>query len=167
MSLITPIILTYTTTLENQAGQKVSNIPEPDEVSLVELTIILMDLKQDEQTTSLGSASWNGVDRYEVGDESYERAIAFLAMVKWDVLASLSSNLRNGIPCKFRENFSMGHFNMVRHLVFEDGINWVARLKMPGLESAFGCRDALNNASILEVEVASMRFFRYAIFGSH
>ena len=112
----------------------------------------------------LGSASWDGADAYDVGGEFYERAIAFFAAVKWDVLASLSSSLRNGISCHFGERFSIGHFNMVRQIVFADGISWVARLRLPPLKAVFGDREALNNASILKVEVASMKFLKCVIF---
>ncbi|KAH9211764.1 hypothetical protein DL95DRAFT_525548 [Leptodontidium sp. 2 PMI_412] len=111
----------------------------------------------------LGSASWNGAADYKTGDELHERAIAFFAAVKWDVLASLSSSLRNGIPCEFGEKFSIGHFNMVRRIVFEDGISWVARLRLPLLKAVFGDREALDPASSLKVEIASMKFFKTSI----
>ncbi|PVH70379.1 hypothetical protein DL98DRAFT_661210 [Cadophora sp. DSE1049] len=108
----------------------------------------------------LGSASWNGAADYKTGDEFHERATAFFAAVKWDVLASLSSSLRNGIPCEFGEKFSIGHFNMVRRIVFEDGISWVARLRLPLLKAVFGGREALDRASSLKIEIASMKFFK-------
>ncbi|KAH6624160.1 hypothetical protein B0J18DRAFT_409649 [Chaetomium sp. MPI-SDFR-AT-0129] len=109
---------------------------------------------------SLGSASWIGADAYEPGDEFHERATTFLAAVKWDVVASISSSLRNGISCKFAENFSIGHFNMVRRIVFADGVSWVARVRLPQLKAVFGDREALEVASILRVEVASMKFLK-------
>ena len=64
----------------------------------------------------IGSASWTGPDDYDVGTELHDRATDFFAAVKWDFLASLCSNLREGIPCKFGENYSVGHFNMVRRI---------------------------------------------------
>lgn len=112
----------------------------------------------------LGSASWNGAADYKTGDEFYERATAFFAAVKWDVLASISSSLRNGIPCEFGEKFSIGHFNMVQRIVFEDGISWVARLRLPLLKAVFGGRE-LDSASSLKIEIASMKFFKYVIIG--
>jgi hypothetical protein len=117
----------------------------------------------ENQAALLGSASWIGADAYEIGGELHERAIAFLAAVKWDVLASLSSSLRDGIPCKFGKKFSIGHFNVVKHIIFEDRINWVARLRLPPLKAVFGGREALDIASTLKVEIASMNFFKYVI----
>ena len=119
------------------------------------------------RAVSLGSASWNGAAEYETGGEFHERATTFFAAVKWDVLASLSSSLRNSIPCEFGEKFSIGHFNMVRQIVFEDGISWVARLRLPLLKAAFGSREALDYTSSLKVEIASMRFLKYVITGLH
>jgi hypothetical protein len=135
---------------------------EPADVSSVKLTNSSID---ENRAALLGSASWNGADAYKIGDELYERATAFFAAVKWDVLASISSSLRNGIPCEFGEKFSIGHFNMVQRIVFADGISWVARLRLPLLKAVFGDREALDNASTLKVEIASMKFFKYVMFG--
>jgi hypothetical protein len=128
------------------------NMSEPAGVSSVKLTNSSVD---ENRAALLGSASWNGADAYKIGDELYERATAFFAAVKWDVLASISSSLRNGIPCEFGEKFSIGHFNMVQRIVFADGISWVARLRLPLLKAVFGVREALDNASTLKVEIAS------------
>lgn len=119
----------------------------------------------ENQAASLGSASWTGADNYEVGGEFHERATAFFAAVKWDVLASASSSLRNGIPCAFGERFSIGNFNLVRQIVFEDGVRWVARLRLPELKAVFGGREALDIASTLKIEISTMKFFRCVIFG--
>ncbi|KAJ4528071.1 hypothetical protein HRR83_000822 [Exophiala dermatitidis] len=108
----------------------------------------------------LGSTSWDGADAYETGDEFHQRATAFFAAVKWDQLVSLSSRLRGGIPCTLGEKFSIGHFNMVRRILFEDGISWVARLRLPRLGTAVGDRDTLDEARTLKVEVASMNFLQ-------
>jgi hypothetical protein len=135
---------------------------EPTEVSPVKLANTSVD--ENRAAALLGSASWIGAGEYEVGDELYERATAFLAAVKWDVLASFSSSLRNGIPCELAKGFSMGHSNMVRRIVFEDGVSWVARLKLPLLPSVFGDHERLDGASVLRIELASMKFFRYVMF---
>ncbi|KAH8745123.1 hypothetical protein F5883DRAFT_268911 [Diaporthe sp. PMI_573] len=108
----------------------------------------------------LGSASWIGANAYEPGGEFHERATEFLAAVKWDALTSISSGLRSGIPCNFGENFSIGHFNMVRRIVFADGISWVARVRLPQLNTVFGDREVLDVASTLKVEIASMEFLK-------
>ena len=108
----------------------------------------------------LGSASWKGATDYETGDKFHERATAFFVAVKWDVLASLCSSLRDGIPCELGGNFSIGHFNMVRRVAFEDGISWVARLSLPSLKAASGDDGAHDRASSFKVEIASMRFLK-------
>lgn len=115
-----------------------------------------------DSTKNLGSASWIGADEYGSDGEFHERATSFLATVKWDVLASISSRLRDGVLCKFSETYSIGHFNMVRHIQFADGVSWVARVKLPEL---FGDRDALDVASTLKVEVSSMKFLKYVVYG--
>lgn len=115
----------------------------------------------EEPSDSLGSASWIGADAYEPGGEFHERATKFLTAVNWDVLASISSRLRDGIPCKVGDRFSIGHFNMVRRIVFADGVSWVARVKLPQLEVGSVDRERFDQvASILEVEVASMKFLK-------
>ncbi|KAI0398956.1 hypothetical protein F4802DRAFT_611243 [Xylaria palmicola] len=113
-----------------------------------------------DHTEFLGSTSWIGADTYETGGEYYKRATAFLAAVKWDVLASISSSLRNGIPCEFGEKFSIGNYNMVRRIVFTDGISWVARVRMPPLKAASGALEVLDVAGTLQVEIASMKFLK-------
>jgi hypothetical protein len=135
---------------------------EPAELSPVKPTNVTIN---EYPAAVLGSDSWKGADAYEVGNEFHERATTFFASVKWDVLASLSSSLRNGIPCDFSERFSIGHFNLVRHIVFADGISWIARLRLPQLKAVFGDREALDNVSVLKVEIASMKFLKYVIFG--
>lgn len=113
----------------------------------------------------LGSASWIGADAYELNSEYSKRATTFLAAVKWDVLASISSGLRNGIPCEYGEKYSIGHFNMVRRIVFADGLSWVARLRLPQLKA--GDHEVLDVASILKVEIASMKFLKYVTSSVH
>lgn len=108
------------------------------------------------------SASWIVVDEYDLDDEGrlqfHERAMKTLATVKWDRLAMIASSLRNGVPCKLKENCSTGQFNLVRHIVFQDGISWVARVRLPPLELLLDTRDVM---SVFKVEVASMKFIKY------
>jgi hypothetical protein len=112
----------------------------------------------------LGSASWVGADAYESGDEFHARATTFLATVQWDVLASISSRLRNGVPCDFSDKYSIGHFNMVRRITFADGVSWIARLRLPQLK-AVSDSEVLDVASILKVVIAGMKFLRYVASG--
>ncbi|KAF5976140.1 protein kinase-like domain-containing protein [Fusarium bulbicola] len=100
---------------------------------------------------------------YDLGDELHDRALAFLAKLNWDHLLSISSALKNGVPCTFSQKFSIGHFNIVRRIDFADGTSWVARVRLPELRTVFGDREALDVASTLKVEVASMKFFKTSI----
>jgi len=86
-------------------------------VNLSNMTVV------ENRATLLGSTSWNGATDYKTSNEFHRRATAFFAAVKWDVLISLSSSLRNSIPCEFGEKFSISHFNMVQRIVFKDGIS--------------------------------------------
>jgi hypothetical protein len=56
---------------------------------------------------------------------------------------------------------------MVRQIVFEDGIRWVGRLRLTQLKAVFGGREALDSAFALKVDIGSIRFFKYVIFGLH
>lgn len=115
----------------------------------------------------LGSALWVGINAYGVDDEvsrrHREQATAFFAAVKWDMLECIPSFHRNGIPCRFEDNFALGHFNMVRRMIFEDGISWVARLRLPILAPDLHHREALRIARTLQTEISSMRFIKYVI----
>ena len=78
--------------------------------------------------SALGSSSWLSADGYEPGSALHSRATTFLSTVKWDVLVDIASKHKNGMSCRYEDNFSIGHFNMVRRIVFDDGVSWVARL---------------------------------------
>lgn len=49
---------------------------------------------------------------------------------------------------------------MVRHIVFEDGIGWVARLRMFALKEFHGDHVVLEIENIFKIEIASTRFFK-------
>ncbi|MCJ1244536.1 hypothetical protein MMC30_001734 [Trapelia coarctata] len=158
VDLVTPeLVPLVDLPLQSTSTESPDNMSEPAEVPPVKLTDVTID---ENPAALLGSDSWNGADAYVVGDEFHERATTFFAAVKWDVLASLSSSLRNGIPCDFGERFSIGHFNLVRQIVFADGVSWVARLRLPQLKAVFSNLEALDNASVLKVEIASMKFLK-------
>ncbi len=108
----------------------------------------------------LGSSSLVNADEYEVGGELYNRATTFLAVVKWDALISLASKLRHGIACHVGERYSIGHFNMVRQIVFADDVTWVARLRLPELKPVFGVREALDAERCMKIEVSTMNYLR-------
>jgi hypothetical protein len=105
----------------------------------------------------LGSDAWIGADEDEVGSSLHARANNFLQTVKWDVLASIASKQRNGIACRYEDRFTVGHFNMVRRVKFDDGVSWVVRLRLPDKDT-FAEREAITGSMAMEVEIASMKF---------
>ncbi|KAI9748299.1 MAG: hypothetical protein M4579_007262 [Chaenotheca gracillima] len=119
-----------------------------------------MEASNETGSVPFKSASWAKANRYEPGEELHNRATQFVKTVKWDLLAFRCAKLRGNIPCQFEEKYSVGHFNMVRHLVFQDGTSWIARLRMPSLDSEVRDSDVLESDQIIKVEVASMKFLR-------
>ncbi|OAQ99561.1 hypothetical protein LLEC1_01332 [Akanthomyces lecanii] len=116
-------------------------------------------MSTDEASLSLGSDAWLGASDYEPGSDWHTRAINFFKAVNWDALAATATQRRGGISCTIAEKFSMGHFNMARRLDFVDGISWVARVRFPS-SAAAAAREALSEAKTMELEVATMKFFR-------
>lgn len=112
----------------------------------------------NESTPSLevGSSAWEGLDACEEGDEFYQRATQFLADIKWDQLTAICSANHDDVPCKLEDGFSMGHFNMARKVVFEDGLSWIVRLRMPDLEE-----DALQSQDIQSTLLSEIAWMRY------
>lgn len=106
----------------------------------------------------VASALWVGSEEYEPEGKFERRVAEFYMSIKWDALCLLSSRLRHGIKCELKPKFAIGHSNMVRHIVFADGQNWVARLRMPPLDECHG--ELPSAAQIFDVEIASMRLLR-------
>lgn len=69
----------------------------------------------------LGSKGWVDGDCYEADDEHGIQARRLFDAVKWDVLASKASSLHDGTQYTYGDKFSIGQFNMVRRLTFDDG----------------------------------------------
>ncbi|KAK2595514.1 hypothetical protein QQS21_006789 [Conoideocrella luteorostrata] len=113
-------------------------------------------MRTQQPSHALGSDAWLGADEYEPGSELHTRATNFFTVVNWDALSSIASQHRGGESCYFTKNFSVGHFNMTRRIVFEDGTSWVARLRFPNHDTAAD-REALENSKVMEIEVASMK----------
>jgi len=120
-------------------------------------------IQQDDNvnTAPLGSAAWINAREYNVGDELHDRATSFVSTIKWDILELHAAKLRHGISCRVGENYSVGHFNMVRQLIFEDGLSWVARLRLPELRSVFGDREMLDVERSMKVEIATMALLKW------
>ena len=108
----------------------------------------------------MASSHWLGADEYEEGGPFHERAEAFLRQVNWDVLIQICSEAHRHIGCRLQENFSLGHFNLVRHIIFEDGEEWIARLRLPDIPTIFGQRELLDVESIMKSEIAAAKYLR-------
>ncbi|KAH6646233.1 hypothetical protein BKA67DRAFT_97034 [Truncatella angustata] len=108
----------------------------------------------------MGSEAWIGADATQPDSVFHERAASFVATVNWDALLSIASHLRSGMPCKISDKFSVGQFNMVRRIIFDDEVSWVARLRMPPVSAVPTDREAASVATVIDIEVAGMKFIR-------
>lgn len=120
------------------------------------------DSEPSTQLVGIGSDSWLGADIYQPDDELGAQVVKFFNSVKWDVLASVASKRREGLRCKYTEKFSIGHFNMVRRLIFDDGVSWVARVRLPA-DASHANLELYDDQRAFEVELASMLYFKYVI----
>ncbi|KAI1454172.1 kinase-like domain-containing protein [Annulohypoxylon moriforme] len=114
---------------------------------------------QDPLPEAIGSDLWIGADAYNPDDEYNTATKNFFNSVKWDVLASVASRLRNGLQCSYIDKYSIGTFNLVRRLDFDDGISWVARVRLPP-EASPAPPGQYDSQRAFEVEAASMKFFK-------
>lgn len=121
--------------------------------------LYIINMSTYKASSSLGSDAWLGASQYEPGSEWHTRAINFFKAVNWDALATIAAQRRGGISCTVAEKFSVGHFNMARRLDFVDGVSWIARVRFPS-SAAAAAREALSEAKTMEIEVATMKFFR-------
>ena len=112
-----------------------------------------------EKIQGVGSDTWMGANVYEPDDRLYTESMNFFHAVKWYVLAAIASKHRKGIGCRFSDKFSLGHFNMVRRLTFDDGVSWVARVRLPRKEAGaeIGVYDSQR---AFETESAALLYFK-------
>ena len=106
----------------------------------------------------VGSSSWVGPDS---DDEDSIKVQRFFDTFKWYVLAAIASRLRDGLGCNYADRFSTGQFNIVRRLIFEDGVSWVVRVQLP-LEVSPLPPHLYPSPRAYDVEIASMMFLKYA-----
>ena len=109
----------------------------------------------------MASSHWLGAKEFAEGHPIYERAEAFLRQVNWDVLIQICSEAHQHIRCRLHAKFSLGHFNLVRHIIFEDGEEWIARLRLPDISDVFGQPELLDVESIMKSEIAATNYLRY------
>jgi hypothetical protein len=117
------------------------------------------DLSTASTTGNIGSDSWIGADAYEADDECNAQTIKFFKSVKWDILASIASDHRGGESCIYANKYSIGQFNLVRRLDFQDGVSWVVRVRLPP-EATPASLEAYDSQRAFEIEVTSLMLFR-------
>ncbi len=84
----------------------------------------------------VGSAAWTGGEEY--GSEYSERIKQFIGRVNQKALRAYVSALRGNRPCTISGEFSVGNFNLVRKIQFDDGVEWIVRLRMPSMPDQDG-----------------------------
>ncbi|KAK0655341.1 hypothetical protein B0T16DRAFT_319992 [Cercophora newfieldiana] len=109
----------------------------------------------------VGSAAWTGGEEY--GGEYSERIHQFIDKVNQKALLSYASALRENRPCTISREFSVGSFNLVRKIQFDDGVEWIARLRMPPMpdQGRRAVPPAVEGILLdMESELATMEFVR-------
>ncbi|KAL9053372.1 MAG: hypothetical protein Q9162_004813 [Coniocarpon cinnabarinum] len=74
---------------------------------------------------------WQALSAFETSSPLYLRGKKLLETVNWDTLRARASGIRNGQSCNIEGPYAIGGRNLVRILTFEDGVRWVARLRLP------------------------------------
>lgn len=67
------------------------------------------------------SSHWIDTRRYEEDEPLRERAMTFFQQVNWEAVHQICRQRRANMPFRPQENFNVGHFNFIRHIVFDDG----------------------------------------------
>jgi hypothetical protein len=71
---------------------------------------------------SPGADAWLGNDFAEEND-SRQEADDFFKSIDWHAVTRIASAQRDQITCELSEKFSMGTNNLVRRLIFADGVS--------------------------------------------
>ena len=61
-------------------------------------------------------------------------------------------------PAQLGPKYSIGQSNLVRQIMFEVGVDWVVRFRLPSDHRLAGRNEALKPSLILRVEVAGMLY---------
>jgi hypothetical protein len=75
-----------------------------------------------------------GKSIFEKDDDFHVKATALLNTFDWDKLIAIACK-HCGDPCNLLSKFSIGNANVMRMLIFEDGVSWMARVRLPGKPS--------------------------------
>ena len=121
------------------------------------------DTKEESNPVSkpgaIGSEIWQGGNAYTDGSSINLESRKFFESFDWQALASIASKVRGGLSCSYADRFSMGQFNMVRRLNFDDGVSWVARIRLPPEASAAEL-SKYDSRRAFDIEIAAMHFFK-------
>jgi hypothetical protein len=75
------------------------------------------------------------MDEGNTKDEYMARNKASMEQISWETLTVIAQQLRN-TPCKFGEQYRFGARHVVRELLFDDDVHWIARANLPELNVA-------------------------------
>ena len=112
-----------------------------------------------EASADLSQLKWKGLSTFSKGTSLYNLSQDLLKSVRWDTLCAHASNMRKGLTCSVETPIAMGGRHLIRILTFEDGVRWIARLRLPkilcGDESV--CSDSDEESNLLvEREIACL-----------
>lgn len=86
----------------------------------------------------------------------------FISHIDNKALLSYTSSLRDGQLCTLSPKFSVESFNFVRKVAFGDGVEWIARLRMPPIVNKDGEPSSAPSSERvrleMESELATMEF---------
>ncbi|KAI1181902.1 hypothetical protein F5B17DRAFT_450768 [Nemania serpens] len=111
-----------------------------------------------DKPASVGSNAWTGGKEYK-GDHAL-RIDHFNGTVNLEALRAYASELQKNQPCNVSPNFSVGQDNLVRKITFDDGVEWIARLRMSPMKGEPGTANMISLD--LRSELATMELVRYA-----
>jgi hypothetical protein len=86
--------------------------------------------------TSFSGFKWEDLMALETGNERQQHAGQFFKAIRWDAVRHAASDLRNHCACELESSIGLGGRHMIRVLRFEDGVNWIARLRMTSEDSS-------------------------------
>jgi hypothetical protein len=92
---------------------------------------------------------------------------ACIEFICWDALNDAAERFRN-MPCKFGPQYGFGARHVVREIVFDDDLHWIARVTLPEMNSSTDENNVSNlefswtteSAAAMQSEIDTMSFVR-------
>ncbi len=106
---------------------------------------------------SFAGYKWRGLSTFPEGTSWRHRPQSFVDNTNWEALCQYASELHDGADCTVDPQMAMGCNNLVRILVFEDGSRWIARLRLPSINSD---ETAEVKSALLQREVDCLRLVK-------